>query len=377
MKTMLKTLLSLTLLLAVALCALPVHAEDSLPPLSDLFLYEPGEGEENAETTRAANAAYRETIDALAQKTDVVCESGALRFEALQYLAVDDFTLLVWRVTNLTDKTVFLTASEFYAAFSGIEYDVCGGWQWDSLVLAPGASADARFHGTLWSHFEPGEGEFTLDMKVYEVSQDAEEAAEMAALGTFSPVESGCPLLEETRLAVPMTMRAGNVRSALKDGAPLEWEMDGYTLRVTQAEMSEVGARFALERIYASRDAALADPPDGDTFWDYELLSADGAKWVSTAYGNLPDAPVELEDGRWAWQYSTRVYYMVCQPETVVLRARRSPATATTKAPTRMWNCSFSAGKTKRPGSMPLPGRIFCDSPYRSLTASERASHSS
>lgn len=323
MKTMMKALLSLTLLLAVALCALPVHAEDSLPPLSDLFLYEPGEGEENAEATRAANAAYREMIDALAQKTDVVCESGALRFEALQYLAVDDFTLLTWRVTNLTDRTVFLTTSEFYAAFSGIEYDVCGGWQWDSLVLAPGASADARFHGTLWSHFEPGEGEFTLDMKVYDVSQDAEEAAEMAALGTFSPVESGCPLLEETRLAVPMTMTAGNVRSALKDGAPLEWEMDGYTLRVTQAEMSEVGARFALERIYASRDAALADPPDGDTFWDYELRSADGAKWVSTAYGNLPDAPVELEDGRWAWQYSTRVYYMVCQPETVVLRARR------------------------------------------------------
>ena len=323
MKTMMKTLLSLTLLLAVALCALPVHAEETLPPLSDLFLYEPGEGDENAEATRAANAAYRETIDALAQPSDVVCESEALRFEALQYLAVDDFTLLVWRVTNLTDKTVFLTTSEFYAAFSGIEYDVCGGWQWDSLVLAPGASADARFHGTLWSHFEPGEGEFTLDTKVYEVSQDAEEAAEMAALGTFSPAESGCPLLEETRLAVPMTMRAGNVRSALKDGAPLEWEMDGYTLRVTQAEMSEVGARFALERIYTSRDAALADPPDGDTFWDYELLSADGAKWVSTAYGNLPDAPVELEDGRWAWRYSTRVYYMVCQPETVVLRARR------------------------------------------------------
>ena len=49
----------------------------------------------------------------------------------------------------------------------------------------------------------------------------------MAALGTFSPAESGCPLLEETRLAVPMTMTAGNVRSALKDGAPLEWEMDG------------------------------------------------------------------------------------------------------------------------------------------------------
>ena len=186
---MMKGLLSLTLLLAVALCALPVHAEETLPPLSNLFLYEPGESEENAEATRAANAAYREMIDALAQPSDVVCESEALRFEALQYLAVDDFTLLVWRVTNLTDKTVFLTASEFYAAFSGIEYDVCGGWQWDSLVLAPGASADARFHGTLWSHFEPGQGEFTLDMKLYDVSQNAQEAAALAELGTFSPAD--------------------------------------------------------------------------------------------------------------------------------------------------------------------------------------------
>ena len=73
----------------------------------------------------------------------------------------------------------------------------------------------------------------------------------------------------------------------------------------------------------ASTQAATPRSPDGETFWDYELLSADGAKWVSTAYGDLPDAPVELEDGRWAWQYSTRVYYMFCQPQTVVLRARR------------------------------------------------------
>ena len=107
MKTMMKALLSLTLLLAVALCALPVHAEEALPPLSDLFLYEPGEGEENAEATRAANAAYREMIDALAQKTDAVCESEALRFEALQYLAVDDFTLLTWRVSESCRRRCF------------------------------------------------------------------------------------------------------------------------------------------------------------------------------------------------------------------------------------------------------------------------------
>ena len=246
-----------------------------------------------------------------------------MRFEALQYLAVDDFTLLTWRVTNLTDRTVFLTTSEFYAAFSGIEYDVCGGWQWTASSLPPAQAPTPAFHGTLWSHFEPGEGEFTLDVKVYDVSQDAEEAAEMAALGTFSPVESGCPLLEETRLAVPMTMTAGNVRSAPEGRRAAGMGMDGYTLRVTQAEMSEVGARL---RWNASTQAATPRSPIRRTArrsGTMNLRSADGAKWVSTAYGNLPDAPVELEDGRWAWQYSTRVYYMFCQPQTVVLRARR------------------------------------------------------
>ena len=322
-KTMMKPLLALILLLAIAPCALPARAEEVLPPLSDLFLYEADAGEENAEASRAANAAYREKIASLAQDSDVVCENETLRFEVGQVLAVDDFTALTWRVTNLTDKAIFISTSEFFAAFSGIEYDVCGGAHWDSLVLVPGESASARFHGTLWSHFEPGQGEFTLDMKLYDVSQNAQEAAALAELGTFSPAESGCPLLEDMRLSVPMTMRAGEVRSALSNGVPLEVAMDGYTLRVTQAEMSEAGARFALERIYESRDAALADPPDGETFWTYELLSADGAKWVATSFGNLPEAPVELEDGQWAWQYSTRVYYMFCQPETVVLRARR------------------------------------------------------
>ena len=324
MNKTIKSLLSLMLLLAMALCALPARAEEALMPLADQFLYEPDEGEENAEVTRAANAAYREKIASLARDSDVVCESETLRFEIGQTLAMDDFTALTWRVTNLTDKTVFIFTSEVFATFSGIEYDVCGGLHWNNLVLAPGASVNARFHGVLWSHFEPGPGEFALERTIYDVSQDAEEiAALVEGGGEFFPEESECPLLEEARLAVPVTMEAGEVRSALADGQPLEWEMDGYVLRVTQADMSDVGAQFALERIYESKDAALADSPLGDSFWSYELLSADGAKWVSTAFGNIPDDPVELEDGRWAWQYSTRVYYMLCQPEAVVLRAKR------------------------------------------------------
>ena len=47
-KSMMKTLLALILLLAVAPCALPAYAEEALPPLSDLSLYEPN-AEEDAE----------------------------------------------------------------------------------------------------------------------------------------------------------------------------------------------------------------------------------------------------------------------------------------------------------------------------------------
>ena len=47
-KTMMKTLLALILLLAVAPCVLPAYAEEALPPLSGLSLYEPN-AEEDAE----------------------------------------------------------------------------------------------------------------------------------------------------------------------------------------------------------------------------------------------------------------------------------------------------------------------------------------
>ena len=47
-KTMMKPLLALILLLAVAPCALPAYAEEALPPLSGLSLYEPDAEEDTA-----------------------------------------------------------------------------------------------------------------------------------------------------------------------------------------------------------------------------------------------------------------------------------------------------------------------------------------
>ena len=47
-KTMMKPLLALILLLAIAPCALPAYAEEALPPLSGLSLYEPDAEEDTA-----------------------------------------------------------------------------------------------------------------------------------------------------------------------------------------------------------------------------------------------------------------------------------------------------------------------------------------
>ena len=43
----------------------------------------------------------------------------------------------------------------------------------------------------------------------------------------------------------------------------------------------------------------------------------DGFSESSSCRNSSRDIPV------WAWQYSTRVYYMVSQPDAVILRAKR------------------------------------------------------
>ena len=45
--------------------------------------------------------------------------------------------------------------------------------------------------------------------------------------------------------------------------------------------------------------------------------------WLQTGYGTIPDDPVQLDDGRWAWQIEYKVYYMFMQPDAIIMHPRQ------------------------------------------------------
>ena len=254
-------------------------------------------------------------------------ETETLSFHTKQALAIDDFTALTWQVTNRTDKTLFVDGSDFDVDFEGIEYDLCGGQNRYKYLLAPGETVDARFHGVPFGHFEPGEGTLRQKLTVYALTEEGLQKAEKARReggneSDFNPEDGDGEVLEKVTFAVPLTMKKGETRSALKDGQPLVVPMDGYELRVSQAEMSEVAMRLKLERVYPTKEAAEADPGVGEKYWDYSLVAVDGTTWIQAYYGMISDNAEENSDGTWSWHYEGQVYYMFSQPDEIWLRSR-------------------------------------------------------
>ncbi len=317
-------------LLMLALVAIPAWAEgeSGILDIENIFLYETAvEGDQNPEKSLAANAAYRAKLASLVEKLDDVYETETLSFHTKQALAVDDFTALTWQVTNRTDKTLFVDGSDFDVDFEGVEYDLCGGRNQYKYLLAPGETVDARFHGVPFGHFDPGEGTLRQKLTVYALTEEGLQKAEKARREggnelDFNPEDGDGEVLEKVTFAVPLTMKKGETRSALKDGQPLVVPMDGYELRVSQAEMSEVAMRLKLERVYPTKEAAEADPGVGEKYWAYSLVAVDGTTWIQAYYGMISDNAEENPDGTWSWHYEGQVYYMFSQPDEVWLRSR-------------------------------------------------------
>lgn len=307
---------------------LTIDSASDYTPVYDACKEDGGSSEFDIDLTLKANDEYRELLRSLAKDSDVVYSGATLKIDICQTLATDDMTALTWQVTNVSDMPLYVQSNEYNVAFSGIDYDLCSGMMWKNYLIRPGETINARFTGVLFEHFEPGNGVFTLDMKVYEIAPGGipedyyTDETGLYAGGEFFPEENMLSLKEDISLSVPMTMGASDVRSALKDGKPIERDFGRYTLRVTQADMTAADAKFTIERIYDTEEEARADQPIGNSFWDYEYVTPDGMNWIRTAYGSIPDDPVELDDGRWAWRITNRVYFMYAQPDVIMLTPR-------------------------------------------------------
>ncbi|MGN0742551.1 MAG: hypothetical protein ACI4L8_07860 [Candidatus Fimadaptatus sp.] len=327
-----KHIITLIALLLALACPLLAAAQPDAPELldvTDAFAWHEIEGEEVDPDTIYGNAAYLELLRSLAVQPETVCEGALMRFEAVEALATDDLTALTWRATNVSDHLLYVRSNELRATFSGTEYDLCGGCYWKNYIIRPGETVNARFNGVLWEHCEPGEGAFELSMSIYAIAADAipgdyyTDATGLYAGGEFYPEDEGAlSLEEELTFSVPLTMGASDVLSALPDGRPLERDIGRYTLRVTRADMNAASTAIEYERIYPTEADARADSPTGSSFWEYEYLSGDDSRWIHAAFGDIPDDPVELSDGRWGWRISYKVYYMYSRPDTVIMRPR-------------------------------------------------------
>lgn len=313
----------IVLILCLAMVIPPTTlADQALLQLRDYFAYVPDDGELHAIATQNENSAYLAQIDALIRNADFHQQDSCLSVNVHQTLAVDHMTALAWQSTNRCDTALYVQCNETDARYNDVEYDLCCGICWQNYVILPGQTLDARFEGVLWESVparseSARSGTFFLNMRIYALPDSILIDAQSE---DFSPEEAGLTLLEKFTLRVPMEMQFSPIRSALPDGLPVEQDFGAYALRITQADMDAIGARFAYERIYATEADARADAPTGDTFWDYRFPASNGAVWIESAYGVIPDDPIELPDGRWAWQRTFRVYFLYAQPETVLMQ---------------------------------------------------------
>ena len=314
------------LTLTIALFPIAAHAEATQPyDILENFRWDSSIVDLTSPELEAGNAEYIAELETLIQDSDAVYTDAYLCIQVDRYIATDDCTVLTWQVTNLSDEILYVSTSEFDALFNGIEYDICGGRTWKNYAIRPGETVNSRFMGTLWEHVQPGDGTFTLDMKVYEIGEDAlpddyfTDTTGKYTSGDYAPDESDMQLCDAATLSVPMIMAQSISHSALKDDEPIEKEFDGYTLRITCAEINDISFSIEYDRIYESEEQALADSPIGTSYWEYRFNDITGANWVQQGFGSIPDDPYELSDGRWAWHIEYKVYYMFMQPDTIVM----------------------------------------------------------
>lgn len=319
----------MVLTLTIALFPIAAHAETVEPyDILEHFRWDTSVEELTSPELEAGNEEYIAKLESLIKDSDTVYTDAYLCIQVKQYIATDDFTMLTWQVTNLSDEMLYISTSEFDALFEGIEYDICGGRTWKNYAIRPGETVNSRFMGTLWEHVQPCDGTFTLNMNVYRVDESAlpddyfTDTTGKYTNGDYAPDEGDMQLCDAATLSVPMTMAQSISHSALRDDEPIEKEFNGYALRITRADINDISFTIEFDRIYETEEAARADSPIGASYWEYEFNDISGANWTQSAYGTIPDDPYELSDGRWAWHIEHKVYYMFMQPDTIIMHPR-------------------------------------------------------
>ncbi len=248
---------------------------------------------------------------------------GAVVLTVSEALLTENTLALQYSVQNPTDAPLYIGARRILldGALPGPDTVGTGSTPYAEAIFPAGQSGT----GVWQEKFAGAPLELTihtleLQLDIYRVPEGAPSPQAMRR-----PVEETYTFLETARVAFPITARTLETRTALHDGQPLEFAFNGYTLRVTRAEMAATGAAFEFFLVFDSREAALAhncawDKHDPDVgYWDYRLEPGDGMDWSATGSGDAPEAPVQLESGEWAWRFAWYYTGLTRMPDRFVL----------------------------------------------------------
>lgn len=246
---------------------------------------------------------------------------GAVALTVSEALLSENSLALQYSVQNRTDAPLYIGARRVLLDGALPDAVGTGSAPYEQAIFPAGQSGTGVWQETLaGAPLELTTHTLELQLDIYRVPEGAPSPQALRR-----PVEETYTFLETARVAFPITARALETRTALHDGQPLEFAFDGYSLRVTRAEISATGAAFEWFLVFDSREAALAhncawDKHDPDAgYWDYRLEPGDGMDWRATGSGDTPEAPVQLESGEWAWRFAWYYTGLTRMPDRFVL----------------------------------------------------------
>ncbi len=115
--------------------------------------------------------------------------------------------------------------------------------------------------------------------------------------------------------------------SGLPDGKPVEQQNDGYTLRITRADITPNTATFTLERVFADEAAANAFAKYFETdhgnpcWWVFRFLDEQGSgDWTGNSGGGTDtERPIKQDDGTYVWNYRASMTDIIRIPKTITI----------------------------------------------------------
>lgn len=278
-------------------------------------------------------------LEPLMQPVESGYQGEYVDIQVTEALLTQDLLSLAWTVTNKTDQLLYIS---YPTSFRLNEDHPSGGgsgsWDYEyylepgqqvqsqqSTAILPSAPTDPQAYRDDIPYDPPLQdvnNRCEIGLSVYLVPENLEDIPEypddayLAPSGTdfgatYPASEGRWALVEAAYVEFFLDLESLHTLSA----PPQSFDRGSHTLQIDQARVTATGADFSWKIIYDTYEEATAWPTIR-----YELEPADGlGEWALQYDGINGSPPVELPDGRWAWEIQRSFTDLVRIPSSFVL----------------------------------------------------------